>query len=227
MLVRYDLHVHSALSPCADDDMTPANIVGYAALEGIQIVAIADHNAIGNVKVAMEVGEAYGVCVVPAMELQTQEDIHVLCLFPTFEALQGFFDAIDFPSIKNKPSVFGNQLIVDEDDNVVATEERLLHVGANIAVERVPSLAESFGGIAVAAHVDREENGMVEILGDVVEEYGTIELSSHATQAHYDRFSAKKIICNSDAHWLDAIGKAGATMTLDELSAQGVLEAIR
>ena len=167
MLIRCDLHVHSALSPCADDDMTPANIVGYAKLLGLDAVAIADHNAIGNVAVAVEVGKAYGVCVVPAMELQTAEDIHVLCLFPTTERLQSFFDEIEFSKLVNDPSVFGRQLIVDEDDNVVATEPRLLHVGANIAVEKVPDLARKHGGVAVAAHVDRDENGMVAILGGV------------------------------------------------------------
>ena len=81
MLVRYDFHIHSGLSPCADKDMTPANIVGFAALSGLNMIAIADHNAIGNVKTAMSIGKAYGVTVVPALELQTLEDIHFLCLF--------------------------------------------------------------------------------------------------------------------------------------------------
>lgn len=227
MRVRYDLHVHSALSPCADDDMTPATIVGYAALDGISVVAIADHNAIGNVKVAMDVGNAYGVCVVPALELQTQEDIHVLCLFPTLEALQGFFDSIDFPQVANNPSIFGRQLIIDEDDNVIGEEQRLLHVGASIAVEDVPALALRFGGLAVAAHVDRDENGMLAILGDVIDEYSTVELSSHASEELYERFADRRVICDSDAHWLDAIGKAKGELEINELSPTGVLEALR
>lgn len=90
MKIKYDLHVHSALSPCADDDMTPATIVGYAKLSGLDAVAVSDHNAIGNVAVALAAGEAYGVCVVPAMELQTAEDIHVLCLFDTLAHLTAF-----------------------------------------------------------------------------------------------------------------------------------------
>ena len=81
MKIKYDLHVHSALSPCADNDMTPVNVVAYAKLNGLDMVAISDHNAIGNVEVALKAGEAFGITVVPAIEVQTLEDIHILCLF--------------------------------------------------------------------------------------------------------------------------------------------------
>lgn len=88
--ILYDLHIHSALSPCADNDMTPVNIGAMSSAKGLQIIAVADHNAIANVAAAREVGEALDVIVVPAVELQTQEDVHILCLFETFENLQGF-----------------------------------------------------------------------------------------------------------------------------------------
>ena len=78
--ILYDLHIHSALSPCADNDMTPVNIGAMSSAKGLQIIAVADHNAIANVAAAREVGEALDVIVVPAVELQTQEDVHILCL---------------------------------------------------------------------------------------------------------------------------------------------------
>ena len=227
MIARCDLHIHSALSPCADDDMTPANIVGYAKLGGLDIVAVADHNAIGNVATAIAVGKAYGVCVVPAMELQTAEDIHVLCLFDSLEHLQDFFEQIDFPDIPNRKEIFGNQLIVDEDDNVVGEEPRLLHVGANIAVEDVPSLAEKCGGVAVAAHVDREENGMAAVLGEVTSDYFAVELSSHATDMHRQMYADKIVINDSDAHWLDRIGHGAGTMELTEFTPSAVVAFLR
>lgn len=227
MKARCDLHIHSALSPCADDDMTPANIVGYAKLGGLDVIAVADHNAIGNVATAMLVGDAYGVCVVPAMELQTAEDIHVLCLFATLDGLQSFFDKIDFPDIPNRPDIFGNQLIVDEDDNVVGVEPRLLHIGANIAVEDVPALAEACGGVAVAAHVDREENGMVAVLGRVTDDYRAVELSAHATDEHRRLYSDKIVITDSDAHWLDRIGYNTGTLELSCLTPADVVQALR
>ena len=85
MKIKYDFHIHSALSPCADNDMTPVNIVAYAKFNGLDMIAVADHNAIENVETAIAAGKAYGVTVVPAVEVQTAEDIHVLCLFKTFE----------------------------------------------------------------------------------------------------------------------------------------------
>ena len=94
--ILYDLHIHSALSPCADNDMTPVNIGAMSSAKGLQIIAVADHNAIANVAAAREVGEALDVIVVPAVELQTQEDVHILCLFETFENLQSFFDERKF-----------------------------------------------------------------------------------------------------------------------------------
>ena len=125
MRIKYDLHIHSALSPCADDNMTPSNIVGFAKLQGLDAVAIADHNAIANVKVAMDVGDAFDVVVVPAMELQTAEDIHVLCLFEKFEDLQSFYNSIHFADIQNRAEIFGEQLILDEDDNILGKEQRI------------------------------------------------------------------------------------------------------
>ena len=90
MRVFYDLHIHSCLSPCGDDDMTPNNLVHMAALAGLQVIAVADHNTTKNVPAAVKVGEECGVLVVPAMELTTKEDIHVLCLLPSLEQAETF-----------------------------------------------------------------------------------------------------------------------------------------
>lgn len=108
--ILYDLHIHSALSPCADNDMTPVNIGAMSSAKGLQIIAVADHNAIANVAAAREVGEALDVIVVPAVELQTQEDVHILCLFETFENLQGFFDEISFKDLKTARKFSANSL---------------------------------------------------------------------------------------------------------------------
>lgn len=227
MKITYDLHIHSALSPCADDQMTPANIVGWAKLGEIDAVAIADHNAIANVKVAMNIGDAYGVVVVPAMELQTAEDIHVLCLFDSFENLQSFYDCIDFADIQNRAEIFGEQWIMDEDDNVVATEPRMLLVASGISVEEVWSLANKFDGIAIPAHIDREENGMVAILGTVTEDFDVVELSPTADESMQRYCQNRKVIADSDAHVLEDIGKAHGVLQVEELSARGILRALR
>ena len=227
MKITYDLHIHSALSPCADDQMTPANIVGWAKLNGIEAVAIADHNAIANVKVAMDVGNAYDVVVVPAMELQTAEDIHILCLFEKYENLQSFYNCINFADIQNKEKIFGNQLIMDEDDNIVGHEQRMLLVASEVTVENVVSLAKQHNGIAIAAHIDREENGMVAILGAVAQDFSVVEVSSTANKSVQAHTVGRKVITNSDAHTLVDIGKANGQMQVEEKSAKGILQALR
>ena len=227
MRIKYDLHIHSALSPCADDNMTPSNIVGFAKLQGLDAVAIADHNAIANVKVAMDVGDAFDVVVVPAMELQTAEDIHILCLFEKFENLQSFYNCINFADIQNRAEIFGEQLILDEDDNVLGEEQRMLLVASGVSVEEVVSLAKQHNGIAVAAHVDREENGMVAILGTVTEDFSVVEISATATKQIQCYTTGRKVITNSDAHTLEDIGVADGELEVVERSAKGILQALR
>ena len=227
MRIKYDLHIHSALSPCADDNMTPSNIVGFAKLQGLDAVAIADHNAIANVKVAMDVGDAFDVVVVPAMELQTAEDIHILCLFEKFENLQSFYNCINFADIQNRAEIFGEQLILDEDDNVLGQEQRMLLVASGVSVEEVVSLAKQHNGIAVAAHINREENGMVAILGTVTEDFSVVEISATATKQIQCYTTGRKVITNSDAHTLEDIGVADGELEVVERSAKGILQALR
>lgn len=227
MKYLYDLHIHSALSPCAENDMTPVTIVGQAKLSGLDFVAIADHNAIGNVEVALAAGEAYGIAVVPAIELQTSEDIHILCLFERFGDLKAFFGEIKFSQLKNRKDIFGDQIIFDEDDNIVGEEERMLLASADISSEDVPALAERYGGVAVPAHIDREMNGMLAILGAVTEGYRTVEFSSQADGAFINEWSDnRKVIIDSDAHALDDISLKGE-IELKEYSVKALLDALR
>ena len=226
MKITYDLHIHSALSPCADNNMTPANIVGFAKLKGIDAIAIADHNAIANVKVAMDVGRAFDVVVVPAIELQTAEDIHILCLFENYDNLQIFYNDLSFANLTNRAEIFGEQLILDEDDNIVDTEPRMLLVASKVSVDQVKSIVDKHNGVAVAAHIDREENGMVAILGTVLDDFDIVELSPTA-EASNNLCEGKKVLNNSDAHTLEDIGKALGQMQVAQRSARGILEVLR
>ncbi len=223
---RYDLHVHSALSPCAENDMTPVTVVGKAMLDGLDFIAIADHNAIGSVEVALLAGREYGIKVVPAMELQTNEDIHILCLFEKFEELKAFYDEIDFGPLKNNKAIFGDQLMYDEDDNVVAEEERMLLASANISSESVPELVKRHNGVAIPAHIDREMNGMLQILGTVTEGFDTVEISSRADENFVKEWSGKKrTVIDSDAHVLDDISTKGV-IELEEYSVAALLDSL-
>jgi len=208
----YDLHIHSCLSPCADDDNTPANIVGMAALSGLNIIALTDHNTTKNCPVFFKIAKAFGIIAVAGMELTTSEDIHVICLFERLEDAMNFGEEIEKHRIpiKNRPDIFGRQLIVDEDDNIVAEEENLLSNATDISVEDAPQLAERFGGICYPAHIDREANGIIAVLGALPEDntFSAVEFhNAEAVEDYEKRFdiNGKVKVISSDAHYLGDI----------------------
>ncbi len=118
MRIYYDLHLHSCLSPCGGGDMTPSNLVNMALLLGYDMIALTDHNSCLNTPAAVRVGKENGLTVVPGMELCTAEEAHVVCLFPTVGAAMEFHRYVKERSakIKNRPDIFGSQIIMDEDD---------------------------------------------------------------------------------------------------------------
>lgn len=233
MKVYYDLHMHSCLSPCGADDMTPNNLVNMAALAGLQVIAVSDHNTTRNVPAAMEVGKRAGVLVVPAMELTTKEDIHVLCLLPDAEMAEALREYVyaRLPQRKNRPKAFGHQYVMDENDGIIAEEEQLLSFGADIGIYEVRQLLADFGGLAVPAHIDRASYSLIGVMGLVDTEMGfsvyetTIDCDRAALMEKY-RFSGG-FISNSDAHDLTAIRDAERTLEVPELSAAAVIEAVR
>lgn len=206
----YDFHIHSCLSPCGDDDMTPANIAGAATLAGLNIVALTDHNTSRNCPAFLKAAKAYGIIGVAGMELTTAEDIHVVCLFEKLDEALSFSDEIEkhIVKIKNRPEIFGKQQIMDEEDNILEEIDYVLSNATDISVENVPELVKRFGGVCFPAHIDRTANGIVSILGVFPEEsdFDVYELHSIRGRAEYeDRFPhLKDKICltGSDAHYL-------------------------
>ncbi len=208
----YDLHVHSCLSPCGDDDNTPNNIAGMAFISGINILALTDHNTCKNCPSFFEAAGRYGIIPVAGMELTTSEDIHVVCLFEHLSDAMRFDEAINEKRIliKNRKDIFGEQLILDEEDNVIGEEEYLLTNATSISIEDVPELVSSFGGICYPAHIDRESNGIIAVLGTLPEtpRFRCVELHDKDRFAEYEskyNLKDKTIIFSSDAHYLDGI----------------------
>ena len=163
----YDFHIHSCLSPCADNDMTPNNIAGMAALAGLNIVALTDHNSCRNCPAFFAAAKKQGIIPVAGMELTTSEDIHIVCLFEALEDALQFDKAVDSYRIrvKNRTDIFGDQLLMDENDAVIGTEEDLLSNATQLSLDDVPALVEQFQGVCYPAHVDRESNGILATLG--------------------------------------------------------------
>ena len=229
MRYAYDLHIHSALSPCAENDMTPVTVVGQAVLNGLHFVAVSDHNAVGHAPVALRAGEEFGILAVPAVEVQTNEDIHLLCLFPDLGSLEAFFAEIPVSTRDNRPDLFGDQLLLDEDDNIVGTERRMLLDSAAASSDEVFDLAAKHGGAAVPAHIDRESNSMLRILGDIPDKFATVELSTRSTEEERAYWSARKlVIIDSDAHTLDAVseGECAGEIELEEYSVAALVRRI-
>ena len=231
----YDLHIHSCLSPCADMDMTPANIVGMAKLKGLDVIALTDHNTCKNCRAAVAMGKSLGVLVLPGMELCTAEDVHVVCLFAELAAAETFSSEIYslLPAIPNRPDIFGEQQIMDENDRPAGMEPRFLLTGANIGVDKVCALAAHCGGTAYPAHVDRPANGILGILGGIPPEAGftAAELSAACDEKNFlsknPCLYGMRILHSSDAHRLWQISERENSIALPELSADAVIAYIR
>lgn len=167
MRLSYDLHIHSCLSPCGDEDMLPSNIVGMAALKELDVIAVTDHNSCGNCPAVMKLAEAYGVTAIPGMELTTEEEVHVVCLFPELDNAMEFDKYVHqcMMPFSNDEEVFGRQLFVDEDDNIIAKEPYLLINATSIDFESVHGLVTKYGGIMIPAHVDKSSTSLLSNLG--------------------------------------------------------------
>lgn len=230
----YDLHIHSCLSPCGDDDMTPANIVGMAAVKGLDVIALTDHNSCRNCPAAMYHGEKYGVIVIPGMELTTQEEVHVTCLFPTLEDALAF-DALVYEKllpVPNREDIFGKQQIMDERDEVTGTVKDLLINATSISFDDVFSLAASFHGIAYPAHVDKPSTSLLSNLGFVppgstftcAEFHDFKDL--HRIRREHPYFENCNVICCSDAHYLQDIQEPEYQLYAKSREIPDILEAL-
>lgn len=220
----YDFHIHSCLSPCGDDDMTPANIVGTATLAGLNIVALTDHNTAKNCPAFFKFAKKYGIVAVAGMELTTSEDIHIICLFEKLDDAMSFDKEIEKHRVlvQNRPEIFGKQQILDDEDRVVGEEEFLLINATNISVENVSEVVSSFGGICFPAHIDRESNGIVSVLGSFPEDYdfNCYEMYNADSYDEYEKqfphLKSKLRLIGSDAHFLWDIRDAKDYIELDD-----------
>ena len=233
--VSYDLHIHTCLSPCGDNDNTPANIVGMAALKGLDVIAITDHNAARNCAPAMELGQEYGVLVIPGMELTTMEEIHVLCLFPELEGALDFDKLVykRLQKVENKPAVFGHQYCVDKEEKLLYEEPYLLINATDIAFDEVDAPVRERGGVMIPAHLDKSSTSLLSSLGYVPQEstFTVFELKKmeklHALRREHPYLNNCRVITDSDAHYLENINEAVNYLDVKEKTLQGVIDALK
>jgi len=232
MKLHYDFHIHSCLSPCGDSDMTPNNIVNLAKIMGYDVIALTDHNTAKNCPAVAKIAEKNGITFIPGMELCTSEEVHIVCLFYDLEDALSFSDYVKstMPPIKNKPSVFGEQLICDENDNVIVKEETLLITASGISTEKVVKKVAEYNGICYPAHIDRSSFSILSNLGMIDEYFGfkcaeifDIEKEKELKEKH-PHLNKLKILSDSDAHHLENMRVPEQVIDVPENNIKAILD---
>lgn len=230
MKLYYDLHLHSCLSPCGGDDMTPANLATMCKLAGLDVVALTDHNSTRNCPAFCAEAEKLGLLALPGMELCTREEVHVICLFPTLGQAAFFCSNVynRMDDFENDKRIFGRQIIMGSDDTVIGEEFRLLAGATDIGTYEVSAMAEQYGGIAYPAHIDRPSFSLLSNLGlwDSDMGFPLAEVSRNCPEGLFERRDLRGVrhIISSDAHGLDQIADAACSMEIAERSPQAVLK---
>jgi PHP family Zn ribbon phosphoesterase len=209
-LFTADLHVHSLLSPCAELEMTPHNIVNCAELAGVDILAITDHNACDNVAAAMMAAEGRNVIVLPGMEVETLEEVHLVVLFDSLQQIKQWEVIVDQNrrQFKNNSHKFGEQFIVDSNDELLGIKAELLLTSLTLDIAAVTAMVQSLGGISIAAHVDRPTYSIFAQLGFIPDNvmFQAVEVSrrTSVTEARckFPAIGDMPVITSSDAHTL-------------------------
>ncbi|MGC9529578.1 MAG: PHP-associated domain-containing protein [Candidatus Bipolaricaulaceae bacterium] len=228
---RADLHVHSVLSPCASLEMSPRRIVQEARRADLDLIAVCDHNAGANGFYARRLADGRPVVLV-GMEVQSQEEVEVLTWFedPGACARLARELADHLPAVPCRPHLFGDQLVVDEHDEIVARVDRLLLSPLDLPLDEVVRRAERCGGVAVPAHVDRVPGGLLAVLGFLPEGPWpqAVEISPWTrlsrARSQFPQLRGLPTFRSSDAHVPQDVGRAWTKLrlrapTLDELVA--------
>lgn len=214
--------------------MTPANIVGMAALKGLDVIAVTDHNSCRNCPAVLAFAEQYGVMAIPGMEINTVEEVHAVCLFPNLERALAF-DAYVYErlmKVANRPEIFGNQFLVDKEDLICGKEVHLLINSVDISFDQLWKLTGSYGGVMFPAHIDKSANSLIANLGFIPpdSQFKTAEIKDlrnlHRLRESNPYLGGCQIISNSDAHYLEDIHEPDLTLPVTEKSIAAVLAAL-
>ncbi len=210
---RTELHVHTVLSPCAEVEMIPPLIVQQAIENGIDIIAITDHNSTANIQAVQKAAQGTNLIVLPGMELQTVEEVHSLCIFEDTFRSELFQKIVSqaLPPLKNQPEHFGEQFVVDETGDFIRREEQLLILSANLTLSQAWRFVNELGGIFIPAHVNRKAFGMLENLGFIPQDIPlhAVEISRHLNSKEavekFPQLFGYTLLKGGDAHRLDEL----------------------
>jgi 3',5'-nucleoside bisphosphate phosphatase len=230
-----DLHVHTALSPCAGNSATPPNIVASAIENGMQMIAVTDHNSAENVESVVKCGTLHGLKVIPGMEIASREEVHLICLLRSIAdalALQQCVYAA-LPDERNRPDYFGRQLVMDENGTVTGECARLLMGAADLSLDAIIGEVHRLGGLAIAAHVDRPSFSVIANLGMVPAgaRFDALEISASLGKddaaARFPSIAGFPLITASDAHHPEEIGGSPTLFLLERMAIDEIRMALQ
>lgn len=215
MAVTADLHIHSALSPCAAPEMKPPEVLLTAERAGLSLVGIVDHSTGGNAGAFLRAAPAFDVNVLVGLEVESAEGVHLLALFDRLEALEAFEGVISqhLPALPWRADVLGEQHLLNEWGDVLGMDERLLIIGTDLGIEYLADAALDLGGTSIPAHIDRAANGLLPTLGFIPPKLKVdlLEVSWRMTRGEarqrWPELAGRGLITSSDAHVLEDIGR--------------------
>ena len=205
-----DLHIHTVLSACAEIEMFPEFIVERAQELGLGLIAVTDHNSAENAAAMLAAAEGTGITVLPGMEVQTREEVHVLCLFDTLEQVALWQEEVyaHLPPLKNKEDVFGIQVVLNAKGDVVDHNDRLLLISTSFSVEEVVQRVHGLNGLCIPAHVDRPAYSIIANLGFIPPDLEIVGVEiSHLVgpkeaRVRFPQLEHYSLVAGGDAHRL-------------------------
>lgn len=232
--ISYDLHIHSCLSPCGDNAMTPANIAGMAAARGLEAIALTDHNSARNCGPFLEYCEAFGIIGIPGLEINTVEEVHAVCLFRTLEAALDFdsFVYSHLQKVPNNERIFGQQILMNDDEEEIGREPYLLINATDISFDEVWEIVRKRDGVMFPAHIDKDANSLTANLGFIPPDslFRTVEVKDlkklHKIREEHPFVNMCQVISNSDAHYLDAVREPSLSVYAEEKTRDGIIDAL-
>ena len=232
---KADLHIHTVLSPCADLSMGPKHIVEKSIEQGLDIIAITDHNSCENISAVLEVAKSTGLTVIPGMEVYTREEAHMICLFESLSAAQSFQKLIyeHLPDGENDVDWFGPQYVVDANEAILSECSKLLGMATNLSAQEILNTVGKLGGIAYPAHIDRKANSLIKALGFIPTSWPihAVEIAQSFEQAAQEhRFlknTSYSIIRSSDAHFIEHLGERHTFFYLKQPTFKEICMAIK
>ncbi|MDX9902803.1 MAG: PHP-associated domain-containing protein [Bacteroidales bacterium] len=223
--IRADLHIHSLLSPCASLEMTPREIISRAQARGLDMIAVSDHNSTLHCELTVALGEKAGIKVLRAAEVTSAEDVHSLVILPDEPARTSFQQWIDSRSarIPHNPDIFGDQVVIDENENIIMEIKHFLTAALNASIDEVEAAAHRHGGLFIPAHIDRPSMSITSQLGFIPDDLyiDAVEVVGRTADLLYP------VIRNSDAHIPEHIGRRHTEYMLDHPSFEELTMALR